>query len=155
MRRECAAPDHLNNARALMDRAFDAPLNLQHISKQSGFSRFYFIRAFRRAFGLTPHQYLTQRRIQRARELLAFSDLSITDICFAVGFQSLGSFSDLFRRHVGHSPSAHRRRALEQKRLLHRSAPACFITMFGIGCLPASTDDATDDVREQFSRSQP
>jgi AraC-like DNA-binding protein len=151
MRHECAAPDHLHNARTLMDRAFNSSLNLEHISRQIGFSRFYFIRAFRRAFGITPHQYLTQRRIERAKELLAFSDLSITDICFAVGFQSLGSFSDLFRRHVGHSPSAHRQWALEQKRLLEQSAPACFITMFGIGCLPASTDDA----REQFSRSRP
>lgn len=151
MRRENTPPDHLHNARVLMDRAFNAPLKLEHISQQTGFSRFYFIRAFRRAYGITPHQYLTQRRIERAKELLAFSDLSITDICFAVGFQSLGSFSDLFRRHVGHSPSAHRQQALEQKRLLHRSAPACFITMFGIGSAPPISDDAG----EQFSRSHP
>jgi AraC-like DNA-binding protein len=50
-----------------MDRAFNSPLNLEHTSRQTGFSRFYFIRAFRRAFGITPHQYLTQRRIRRGR----------------------------------------------------------------------------------------
>jgi AraC-like DNA-binding protein len=154
MRRERPAPtrcDHLHNARIMMDRAFNAPLKLEHISRQTGFSRFHFIRAFRREFGITPHQYLTQRRIEKAKELLSFSDLSITEICFAVGFQSLGSFSDLFRRHVGHSPSAHRQWALEQTQLLHRSAPACFITMFGIGSPPPVVDGAS----EQFSRSQP
>ena len=79
----------------------------------------------------------------QAKELLTFSDLSITEICLAVGFQSLGSFSDLFRRHVGHSPSVHRLRALEQKRLLYRSAPGCLLTMFGITSPPIDPGNLT------------
>lgn len=120
----------LHSARAVMDRGCHLPLDLDHIAGCAGFSRYHFIRIFRRAFGVTPHQYLIQRRIEKAQALLTHTDLTITEICFAVGFQSLGSFSTLFHRQTGQSPSAYRIHALEQKRRLHRAAPNCFLSMF-------------------------
>jgi AraC-like DNA-binding protein len=123
---------HLRSARSIMDASYHLPLDVDTIAGCAGFSRYYFIRAFRRAFGITPHQYLIQRRIDRAQALLAHSELTITEICFAVGFQSLGSFSALFHRQTGQSPSAYRTRAQEQHSRLYRSAPNCFLIMYGV-----------------------
>jgi AraC-like DNA-binding protein len=64
---------------------------------------------FKQVFGATPHQYLTARRLERARYLLAHTDQPVTEICLSVGFASLGAFSWLFRRRVGVSPAAYRR----------------------------------------------
>lgn len=123
----------LERARAFIDINYDQPLDLGQIARQTGFSQYHFIRLFSRAFDTTPHQYLIQRRVQRAKDLLDSSDLSVTDICFAVGFQSLGSFSSLFRRTVGHPPSVYRARLYPGFTPLR--VPACFRTMFGIGRL--------------------
>lgn len=122
--------DPLRRARALLDAAYESELTLEIISRHVGLSRAYFARAFRRAFGVTPHQYLTRRRIERARALLAGGELSVTEVCFAVGFQSLGSFSALFRRVTGHSPEGYRRRAAQR-----RAVPHCFLAMYGPGDL--------------------
>jgi AraC-like DNA-binding protein len=129
--RSDTADIRLDCARAMMDRACHLPLNLDQIASQAGFSRYHFIRLFRRTYGITPHQYLMQRRIEQAQALLASSDLPITEICFEVGFRSLGSFSALFHRYTGHSPSAHRMRAVEQRHQMFRAAPACFRVMYG------------------------
>ncbi|HEY6940680.1 AraC family transcriptional regulator [Dokdonella sp.] len=67
-------------------------------------SLFHFVRRFDALFGLTPHRWRTQARIRQARELLARGDHSVTDTCIELGFSSAGSFSNLFRRHVGMSP---------------------------------------------------
>src|SRR5262249_50959330 len=69
---------------------------------------YYLIRSFRHIYKQTPHQYLVGQRIAKAKELLRNSDLSITEICMEVGFESLGSFSTLFSKVVGISPSAYR-----------------------------------------------
>jgi AraC family transcriptional regulator len=69
----------------------------------------HFLRSFKAAFHQTPHQYLTERRLAQARKLLLHTDLSVTEVCFAVGFESLGSFSTRFRRQMGLSPHAFRR----------------------------------------------
>src|SRR5689334_12389887 len=90
----------LERARAYIDANYDRSLDLCQIASQTGFSEYHFIRLFNRAYATTPHQYLIRRRVERAKDLLQSSDLSVTDICFAVGFQSLGSFSSLFRRSV-------------------------------------------------------
>ena len=92
----------LVRARKLMDECYHLPLDLEQISSEACLSRFHFLRLFRRAFNTTPHQYLTQRRIEKAKELLSSSRLTVTDVCFEVGFESLGSFSSLFHKHVGH-----------------------------------------------------
>ena len=73
--------------------------------------RYVLLRLFKQAFGRTPHQFLTHRRIERAKHLLARTERPVTEICLDVGFESLGSFSHLFRRETGASPTAYRRQA--------------------------------------------
>jgi len=132
----CSAQDdtykRLTRARALIDRCYDMPLNLEQIAGAASFSRYHFIRLFSSAFDQTPHQYLIRRRIERAKVLLADGDLSVTEVCFAVGFQSLGSFSALFHRCAGYPPTAYRARVFRGLHLPHRYVPACFLTMLGI-----------------------
>jgi len=95
-------------ARLLLDRRYDAPITIEALSREVALSPYYLIRAFRHVYKQTPHQYLVRRRIAKAKELLRNSDLSITEICAAVGFESLGSFSTLFRNVAGLSPRAYR-----------------------------------------------
>ncbi len=94
--------------RLLLDQSYDTSITIEDMSREVALSPFYLIRSFRRAYKQTPHQYLVERRIARAKELLRNSDLSITEICAAVGFESLGSFSTLFRKAAGVSPRAYR-----------------------------------------------
>src|SRR6266705_1836110 len=89
--------ERLCRARTYIDECYDLPLDLNEISKQACLSRYHFLRLFRKAFATTPHQYLIHRRIEKAKELLRVRSLSVTDVCFEVGFESLGSFSSLFR----------------------------------------------------------
>lgn len=123
----------LVRARRLIDECYHLPLDLDQISGEACLSRFHFLRLFRRAFNKTPHQYLTQRRIERAKELLSSSGLTVTDVCFEVGFESLGSFSSLFHKHVGYPPIAYRAIVLESQREARRKVPGCFLTMYGVG----------------------
>lgn len=99
-------PVHL--ARVLLDRSYNAPITIEDLSREVALSPYYLIRSFRRVYKQTPHQYLVARRIAKAKELLRNSELSITEICMAVGFESLGSFSTLFRKEAGMSPRAYR-----------------------------------------------
>jgi AraC-like DNA-binding protein len=80
------------------------PIRLNDIAAAACLSPFHFHRTFTRAFGETPHQYLTRHRLRRAAQLLCGTPLSTTEICVATGFESLSSFSDLFRRHYGAPP---------------------------------------------------
>ena len=114
----------LGRARDFIDHCYDHPLSLDQISEKACFSRYHFLRLFRQAFNKTPHQYLIERRIEKAKELLGSDELRVTDVCFEVGFQSLGSFSTLFRRQVGHAPITFRERAHAQKHV-----PGCFLVM--------------------------
>jgi AraC-like DNA-binding protein len=120
--------DRLCRARRFIDECYDLPLNLVEISKQACLSQYHFLRLFREAFDTTPHQYLIQKRIEKAKELLRVRSLSVTEVCFEVGFQSLGSFSSLFRKFVGHAPITYRRR---EREVLKR-VPSCYLTMFGL-----------------------
>jgi AraC-like DNA-binding protein len=79
-------------------------VSLEEVAQVAALSPYHFLRSFKQLFGQTPHAYLTAQRLKRAQQLLAHSDVPITDICLAVGFQSLGSFSALFQRHNGRSP---------------------------------------------------
>lgn len=121
--------ERLCRARQFIDDSYHLPLDLAAISNQACLSRYHFLRLFRDAFETTPHQYLIQRRIERAKELLRGRSLTVTDVCFEVGFESLGSFSSLFRRCVGDAPTSYRRR---ERRAL-RKIPGCYIQMFGLG----------------------
>ena len=95
-------------ARLMLDKSYNAPITIEDLSHEVALSPYYLIRKFRRIYKQTPHQYLMRLRIARAKELLRNSDLSITEICMAVGYESLGSFSSLFRKVAGLSPSDYR-----------------------------------------------
>jgi transcriptional regulator GlxA family with amidase domain len=98
----------LRRARDVVDREYARPLDVAALARQAHISPAHFSRRFREAFGETPYQYVLTRRVERAQELLRNTDLSVTDICFEVGFQSLGSFSAAFHRVAGVPPSAYR-----------------------------------------------
>jgi AraC-like DNA-binding protein len=98
----------LRRARDLIDRDYAERLDLDAMAREAGYSRFHFARAFTAAYGETPRAYLTRRRIERAKALLRTANLSVTEICFLVGFASLGSFSSRFRELVGRSPTQYR-----------------------------------------------
>ena len=98
----------LLRARDAMDRAYAEPLDVRAVAAVAYISEAHFIRSFRTAFGETPHRYLQRRRVERSMFLLRETDRSITDICFDVGFMSLGTFSRTFREIIGETPSSYR-----------------------------------------------
>jgi AraC-like DNA-binding protein len=123
--------ERLCRARAFIDHCYDHPLSLDRMSSEACFSRYHFLRLFRQAFNKTPHQYLIERRIEKAKELLLSNNLRVTDVCFEVGFQSLGSFSSLFHKYVGHAPVNYRQRVRERE-LAKKQVPGCFLVMYGL-----------------------
>ena len=132
MKRKCDNSDlheRLSRARKFIDDSYHLPLDLSEISKQACFSRYHFLRLFRDTYDTTPHQYLIQKRIEKAKELLRRRSLSVTDVCFEVGFESLGSFSSLFRKCVGDPPSGYRERERESLKKI----PGCYLMMFSAG----------------------
>src|SRR5690242_18897826 len=98
----------LLRARDAMDRAFAEPLDVAAVARVANLSEAHFIRSFRATFGETPHRYLQRRRVERSMFLLRETEQSVTDICVAVGFTSLGTFSRTFREIVGETPSEYR-----------------------------------------------
>lgn len=100
----------LRRARDVMDRDYAQPLDVAALARVALMSPGHFARSFRAAFGETPHGYLMTRRIERAKALLRQGELSVTEVCVAVGATSLGSFSSRFTELVGESPSAYRAR---------------------------------------------
>src|ERR687891_2074337 len=95
-------------ARDAMDRAYADPLDVRTVAAVAHVSPAHFIRTFRAVFGETPHRYLQRRRVERSMFLLRETDRSVTDVCFDVGFTSLGTFSRTFREIVGETPSGYR-----------------------------------------------
>jgi len=118
----------LRRARDLIDREYAEVLDLDTMAGEAGYSRFHFARAFTAAYGETPRAYLTRRRIERAKTLLRTANLSVTEICFLVGFASLGSFSARFHELVGQSPSAYRDDAVARTGL--PPIPGCVVLMW-------------------------
>jgi AraC-like DNA-binding protein len=109
-RMEIAELAHLRRARDLLEREYARPLNVPAMARAALMSPSLFSRRFREAYGETPYAYLQARRVERAMGLLREGDLSVTDVCIAVGFTSLGSFSSTFTRLVGEPPSAYKAR---------------------------------------------
>lgn len=107
---ELANLAHLRRARDLMDRDYAQPLDVPAMARAALMSPAHFSRQFRAAYGETPYGYLMTRRIERAKALLRAGELSVTEICMAVGCTSLGSFSSRFSELVGETPSAYRAR---------------------------------------------
>jgi AraC-like DNA-binding protein len=122
-------------------------VSIEDVAREVGISPFHFIRQFEAVFGLTPHQFRIQSRLDRAKRLLSMGQHSVTDVCMEVGFSSLGSFSDLFTRRIGASPSAYRRRMRAMVQVPGSVppvlVPGCLSLM---ACLPRSAFS-------QFSRS--
>ncbi len=129
----------LRRARDRMDREFAQPLDVESLARAVHMSGGHFSRQFRKAYGESPYQYLMTRRIERAMSLLRSSELSVTDICFSVGFQSLGTFSTRFTELVGVAPSVYR----------EQGAP------FSVGMLPCIARQVTRPVRNQEARRLP
>jgi AraC-like DNA-binding protein len=98
----------LLRARDAMDRAYAEPLDVAAVAAVAYLSEAHFSRSFRAVFGETPHRYLQRRRVERSMFLLRETDRSVTEICFDVGFASLGTFSRTFREIVGATPSGYR-----------------------------------------------
>ncbi|GAA1671196.1 helix-turn-helix transcriptional regulator [Glycomyces endophyticus] len=100
----------LRKARDAMDRDYAKPLDVAALARIALMSQGHFSRSFRAAYGETPYSYLMTRRIERAKALLRRGDMTVTEVCFAVGGTSLGTFSTRFTELVGESPSAYRAR---------------------------------------------
>ena len=100
----------LCRARDMLREIDDGALRIDDLARYVQMSPFHFIRQFQSVFGVTPHQFRIESRLDHARILLARGHHSVTEVCMEVGFSSLGSFSTLFARRVGESPSAYQRR---------------------------------------------
>lgn len=100
----------LRQARDRMDREYAEPLDVPALARTAFMSTAHFSRRFRATYSETPYAYLMTRRIERAKALLRRGDMSVTEVCFAVGCTSLGSFSSRFTELVGETPSAYRSR---------------------------------------------
>lgn len=96
-----------------MDRKYAQPLDVEALARGVHMSAGHLSREFKKAYGESPYSYLMTRRIERAMRLLRLGEMSVTDVCFAVGCQSLGTFSTRFSELVGMSPSAYRGRAAD------------------------------------------
>jgi AraC-like DNA-binding protein len=120
---------HLLRARDLADGRYGEPLTVADLARVAGLSRAHFSREFRRAFGESPHQYLLTRRLERAAALLRNTDWAVTDICFAVGLTSVGSFTTSFHRVYGAAPLAYRNAFPPARR--HIRIPDCVARGYG------------------------
>lgn len=112
----------LRRVRDRMDREYAQPLDVEALARGVHLSAGHLSRAFKAAYGESPYSYLMTRRIERAMALLQRGDLSVTDVCFEVGCQSLGTFSTRFKELVGMSPSAYRDAAREME-----GVPPCVV----------------------------
>jgi AraC-like DNA-binding protein len=125
----------LCQVRDLVRDCLEEELTLTELSLEAELSSWHFLRAFREAFGETPHAFQTRLRLERAKDLLTVSSRPVTEICFDVGFTSLGSFSTLFRRQVGISPAEFRRQVRAWVTVPGRHpwvfVPFCFGQCFG------------------------
>jgi AraC-like DNA-binding protein len=123
----------LREARDFMRYAYGRPISLPDVAAHANLSPYHFLRIYKRAYGETPHEFLTRLRLVRAKTLLAKGSHNVTEACFEVGFSSLGSFSSLFAGRVGLSPSEYRRHARSgisvPSSLRPLFVPSCFLTM--------------------------
>jgi AraC-like DNA-binding protein len=116
-------------AKLFIDNNCSENIDLDNIADEAFFSKFHFIRRFKKIYGKTPHQYLILVRIEKSMQLLR-ADTPVSDVCFSVGFESLSSFSGLFKRIVGLTPSAYQTQQLQIKAQILKTPlkfiPGCF-----------------------------
>ena len=142
----------LLRARDAMDLSYAEPLDVRTVAAVAHVSPAHFIRCFRSVFGETPHRYLQRRRVERSMFLLRETDRSVTDICFDVGFTSLGTFSRMFREIVGETPSGYR---AGNGPIV---APNCMQMMFTrprIAARDTARDEATSTHSSSFGEALP
>lgn len=135
---------HLRRARDHVDRHFAEELDLDELAAIALMSKFHFLRSFSSVYGSTPIAYLSERRVERAQDLLRTSNLTVTEVCNAVGYSSLGSFGTRFREIVGETPSAF------QRRYAVRGAPripGCWVFMAGLVERRADSGTGADGIR--------
>ena len=121
-------------AKLFIDSHYADKIDLDNISNEAYFSKFHFIRLFKKIYGKTPHQYLTFVRIEKALQLLCI-DKPASEVCYAVGFESLSSFCHLFKRRVGTTPSLYftQQQKLKEQRMSSPLSfiPGCFAEKYG------------------------
>jgi transcriptional regulator GlxA family with amidase domain len=121
-------------AKLFMDANYHKQIDLHAIANQAYFSRYHFIRLFSKIYGKTPHQYLINVRVNQAKLLLK-TDVAVQQVCFAVGFDSIGSFSSLFKKYTGHNPAQYRAAQLlrnaEMAKVPLKFIPNCFAQQNG------------------------
>ena len=123
----------LDDSRDYLAACLAEPVTLREAARQACLSPFHYHRLFVATFGETPHEFLTRRRVEQAKALLVSGDLTVTEVCLAVGYSSLGTFSSRFHQLVGCSPSVYRR---EARRFFRgytppaRFIPLCFAHRF-------------------------
>lgn len=119
------------DAKVFIDEHFDLPIDLNAIAGEACLSRYHFHRLFRRIYKRTPHQYLTFKRMDHARQMLAAADCTVGQVCMQVGFESVGSFSMLFKKETGVTPGEYREKLKQQREEAEaqprRVIPFCFI----------------------------
>ena len=128
--------ERLIAAKLFIDENFQEALDLETVSEKAFLSRFHFHRLFSQVYKKTPHQYITFKRIQKAKDLLG-ENRPVTDVCNEVGFESLGSFSNLFKRESGFAPQYYRNLAWHKKQQAasqpKTAIPHCFIDSYKLG----------------------
>jgi len=134
---------HLRRARDHADRHYAEPLCLDDLAAVAGLSKFHFHRLFTATYRLSPAAYLSQRRVERAQDLLRSTNLTVTEVCHAVGFTSLGSFSSRFRELVGETPREFQRRYDGAGARI----PGCYVFMLGLAERSASQEKPAGALR--------
>ncbi|MGZ4269948.1 MAG: helix-turn-helix transcriptional regulator [Solirubrobacteraceae bacterium] len=119
---------HLLRAKDLADARYFESLDVCAMARAAGLSRAHFSREFRRTFGESPHSYLRSRRLERAAALLRTTDRSVAEVCLAVGWQSIGSFTTSFTAAYGASPTAYR--AAFPPAAARALVPACVVRAY-------------------------
>jgi AraC-like DNA-binding protein len=120
-------------AKVFIDENYHEPIGLDEISQKAFLSRYHFHRLFSQVYKKTPHQYLTRKRIEKAKDLLS-ENRQVTEVCNEVGFESLGSFSVLFKKEIGFAPTYYRNMAWLKKQKAKEQPkafiPHCFIESY-------------------------
>jgi AraC-like DNA-binding protein len=120
-------------AKIFIDENYNEPIHLDEISQKAFLSRYHFHRVFSQVYKRTPHQYLTRKRIEKAKDLLS-ENKPVTEVCNEVGFESLGSFSVLFKKEIGFAPTYYRNMAWLKKQKAKEQPkafiPHCFIESY-------------------------
>ncbi|MEO6611310.1 MAG: AraC family transcriptional regulator [Chitinophagaceae bacterium] len=123
-------------AKVYIDENYQEAIDLEQVSKHAFLSRFHFHRLFKQVYKRTPHQYITQKRLDKAKDLLA-KNKPVTEVCNEIGFESIGSFSVLFKKEIGFAPQYYRNMAykkkMEQLAQPKKAIPHCFFEKYKLG----------------------